>query len=214
MQKRTKMIVFDMDGVLVDIESSWGFIHKAFRVDGRNNLERYLQGEFDYEEFMRRDIELWGRVHISQIRSILDQVPLMKGAKVTTHELRESNYKTAIISSGLCTLAENLKKKLKIDYVCANSLLVNERGMLTGEGKAVVGLWDKAKVLHSLTKSLGITSEQCAVIGDSIYDVPLFKAAGFSIAFNSEDDKVRKNAIVSIDSKDLREILPYLVFPR
>ena len=43
MQKGLKMIVFDMDGVLVDIESSWEFVHKAFKVDGNENLEKYLQ---------------------------------------------------------------------------------------------------------------------------------------------------------------------------
>ena len=205
------MIVFDMDGVLVDIESSWDFVHKAFKVDGRNNLERYLRGAFDYKEFMRRDIKLWGCVHVSQIRSILDQAPLMKGAKETTYELKKSDYKTAIISSGLYILAETLKKKLEIDYVYANSLLVNESGILTGEGEPVVCLSDKVKILDGLAKDLGITSEQCSVVGDSIYDIPLFEAAGFSIAFNSRDEQVKKCADVSIASKDLREILPYFV---
>lgn len=198
-----------MDGVLVDIESSWEFVHEAFKVDGNENLEKYLQGAFDYREFMRRDIGLWGSVHINQIRNILNRVPLMKGAKEAIQSLKKFDYKTAIISSGLNVLARNLQKELEIDYVYANDLQINSQGILTGEGEEVVDLWNKVAVLYSLVKHLGITTKQCAVIGDSIYDVPLFKAAGFSIAFNPRDEKVKENATASIVQKDLREILQY-----
>jgi phosphoserine phosphatase len=204
------MIIFDMDGVLVDIKSSWEFVHKAFKADGNENLEKYLQGAFDYQEFMRRDIKLWGHVHINQIKSILNRAPLMSGAKETLLKLK-FHYRTAIISSGLSVLAKNLQKELEIDYVYANDLKVNRRGMLTGEGEEVVDLWNKVAVLYSLVKRLGMTTEQCAVIGDSIYDIPLFKAAGFSIAFNSGNERVKESATVSIEKKDLRKILRYFI---
>ena len=38
-----KMVVFDMDGVLVDIDSSWQLIHKAFNADNEENFQRYLE---------------------------------------------------------------------------------------------------------------------------------------------------------------------------
>lgn len=198
-----------MDGVLVDIESSWEFLHEAFKVDGSGNLERYLHGGITYKEFMRMDIELWGNVHVSKIRRIFEQVPLMKGVEETISELKRKDYKTAIISSGLYLLAANLGKRLGIDHVYANKLFVDERGMLTGEGEPVVCLWEKTKVLQNLVQMLRITTEQCAVIGDSIFDIPLFEVAGFSIAFNSEDNEVKRNADVTIKQRDLREILPY-----
>jgi len=209
MKKDIKVVVFDMDGVLVDIESSWDFVHKAFGIDGRENFERYLRGEFDYREFMRKDIGLWGRVHVDQIRKILDQVPFMKGSKVTIEILRNSGYKTAIISSGLSVLAEKLQRKLGLDYVFANDLLIDNEGFLTGEGNPVVGLWNKEKVLQRLLKILKMEPEQCAFMGDSIFDIPLFDTVGFSIAFNSRDERVMKSADISIESKDLRTILPH-----
>lgn len=206
-----RLIVFDMDGVLVDIESSWDFVHKAFGLDGRYNFERYLRGEFDYPEFLRKDIELWGNVHIDHIRRILDQVPLMKGAKSTIDTLSSNGYLTAIISSGLYILAEKLRKKLGIDYIFANDLVYDKNGMLTGEGIPNVSLWGKARVLHMLLKCLAITHDHCAVVGDSIFDVSLFDASGFSIAFNSSDQRVVSAANVSIQSNNLRDILPYFI---
>jgi phosphoserine phosphatase len=198
-----------MDGVLVDIESSWEFIHKAFRIDGRENFERYLRGEFDYREFMRKDIGLWGRVHVDQIRKILDQVPIMKGTEKTVSMLQNNGYITAIISSGLSILAEKLKRKFGLDYVFANNLIIDKKGFLTGEGNPLVELWNKKKVLQNLLKILEIKPNHCAVVGDSIFDVPLFDVVGFSIAFNSRDERVKKSADVSIESKDLRTILPH-----
>lgn len=211
MTKGIRLIVFDMDGVLVDTASSWDFVHKAFGLDGRYNFERYLRGEFDYSEFLRKDIKLWGNVHVDYIRRILDQVPLMKGAKSTIDRLRNNGYLTAIISSGLYILAKKLKKKLGIDYIFANKIVYDGEGMLTGEGVPNVSLWGKANVLGMLLKCLVITHEHCAVVGDSIFDVSLFDASGFSIAFNSSDQRVKSAAKVSIQSNDLRDILPYFI---
>jgi phosphoserine phosphatase len=209
LNKQIKIIVFDMDGVLVDIRSSWAIIHKAFNVDESEIFKRYLRGEFDYLEFMRRDIRIWGKVHESKIRNILYKVPLMIGAKYTFNVLNKRGFRTAIISSGISILAEKLQEKLGINYIFANELLKDEDGFLTGEGNPVVPLWEKGKVLQRLLSNLDINSDDCAVIGDSLFDIPLFDLAGFSVAFNSKDSRVKNIADVSIDSNDLREILPH-----
>ena len=119
-----------MDGVLVNIKSSWAFVHKAFNIDERVTFRRYLRGEFDYIEFMRKDIGFWGHVHVNKIRKILNQVPIMLGAEDTLEMLHKNGYLSAIISSGIGILAEKLKKKLGINYVFANELLKDKNGIL------------------------------------------------------------------------------------
>jgi phosphoserine phosphatase len=212
LKKKVKIIAFDMDGVLVKTKSSWTSVHKAFNIDERMTFRRYLRGEFDYEEFMRKDIGFWGHVHVNKIRELLDQVPIMSGAEDAFKILHENGYITAIISSGISILAEKLKKMLGIHHIFANDLLEDENGFLTGEGNPVVPLWEKAKVLYHLLKNLSVKPENCAVVGDSIFDIPLFDLAGFSIAFNSNDKRVNNIADVSIESEDLRDILPYFVY--
>lgn len=51
-----KMVVFDIDGVLVDIDSSWELINRKYNIDHTANLQRYISGNTSYEEFMRRVI--------------------------------------------------------------------------------------------------------------------------------------------------------------
>lgn len=205
-----KMAVFDMDGVLVDIDSSWQLIHRAFGTDNEENFQRHLRGEIDFKEFMRSDIRLWGRVKIEEIKSILDQAPIMPSVPNTMDELEKAGYKTGIISSGISLLADRVKKTFNLDYSYANRLLTDENGWLTGEGEEVVGLLNKDLVLRKLAEEAGISTKQCAVIGDSHFDISLFREAGLSIAFNAKDEAIEKAADLVIEGKDLCKALLWL----
>ncbi len=208
--KKMKMVVFDLDGVLVDIDSSWKMIHKAFGVDNEVNFQKHLKKEIDFEEFMRSDIRLWNKPKIDKIKKILNRAPLMSGAIETVKELKKAGYKIAIISSGISILAERVKEELGIDYAYSNKLLVGSDGRLTGEGVEEVSLLKKNIVLKKMSETEGIDSKQCVTIGDSKYDIPLFINSGLSIAFNPKDDLVREAADLVIEGTDLRKILPWL----
>jgi len=199
--RNIKLVVFDLDGVLVDTKSSWQTIHEAFGVDNEENFQRYLRDEISFKEFMRSDIRLWKNININKIKSILDQVPLIKGAKETINALKKAGYKTAIISSGISLLADRVKNELGIDQSFANELLVNKNGYLTGEGKENVELLKKVRTLQRLAAIEGIATQQCAVVGDSVFDIQLFKKAGFSIAFNTKDHRVKEAANLAIEGK-------------
>lgn len=205
-----KMVIFDLDGVLVDIDSSWKRIHEAFGVDNEVNFQKYLKGKINFKEFMRSDIILWNKPKKEQIAKILDKVPLMYGSKETVMKLKKNGYRIAIISSGISILADRVKEELGIDYSYANKLLIENDGRLIGEGEEVVTLINKDIILKRLAKAERITTNQCTVIGDSKFDISLFKNAGLSIAFNAKDDLVKETADIVIDGKDLRKILPWL----
>lgn len=207
---KLRMIVFDMDGVLVDVKSSWQFVHAAFGVDNGENVKQYVEGRMTYEELMKRDIALWGRVHIDKIRSILSNVQLMPGAAEAFAILKEACLKTALISAGVSVLAERLNAVLELDHVYANRLLTDRQGLLTGEGEGTVGLLNKLCVLKKLAALERVSLQECIVVGDSLYDVPMFREAGLSIAFNADDHSVEEAADFVVKRKDLREILPYL----
>jgi phosphoserine phosphatase len=196
-----------MDGVLVDIGSSWQFVHKRFNVDNRDNLKEFLNHRISYGEFMKKDIALWGTVNMETLKNILSEVPLMIGAELAVTQLRKEGYKTAIISAGISILAERIQQKLKIDHIYANKIIAHKNGVLTGE--EVVNPLNKIAVLRELASKEHMTLLNCAVIGDTIFDVSMFKAAGFSIAFNTKNEQVRQAADVVVEDKDLKEILPY-----
>lgn len=209
-----QMVIFDMDGVLVDIDSSWQVVHREFSVDNSKNVRRHQQGEITYAEFARSDISLWGRLHQDQIQEILATVPLMQGVKKTFTQLQRAGKATAIISSGLKPLANRLRTLYNIDYVYANELRTDAAGYLTGEGDSYITLDNKGEILTQLCTHTQIPPENCAVIGDSRCDLPLFHLAGLSIAFNANDVAIQHAADISIASSDLSDVLPWLLAER
>lgn len=207
--------MFDCDGVLADSGSSWEYVHQSFGVDNNASLAAYLRGEFDDFEFIRRDIRLWfglfGRVHISKIRGILDNVPIMPGAPEAVGELRKRGIKTAIVSAGLEPLVSRVAQTCGIDIKLSNGLVTDQDGFLTGEGIVQVPLGGKGQVVRELMARLGLRKDECAAIGDRVWDSMMFDEVGTKIAFNPADGEVGDSADVVVRKKDLREVLRYLL---
>lgn len=208
-------LAFDLDGVLVEGISSWMSVHEAFGVDNEAAHGAYMRGEIDDIQFMISDISLWTsskRVHIDEIRAILDEVAYVKGAEETVDRVRCMGYRTIIVSGGLDLLAERVARDLRMDHVLANGLETFETGYLTGRGILRVPLRNKAAPLLSLirreTHDFHLVS-----VGNSVVDVPMFKISDISIAFNPEDEQAAFSASLAVQSEDLTDILQYIPDP-
>jgi phosphoserine phosphatase len=212
--KTISLVIFDMDGVLIDMVSSWRYIHQHFGTSNQQSVTAYLRGEIDYPEFMRRDVALWKEngkpVAIGTISKILDELPMIPGATDCFQFLKQHHITTAIVSAGLDILAEKIARRLGIDYVFANSVKTDQSGRLTGEGVLRVELTHKDRNVKTLLKKLGLPVDACASVGNSCFDIPMFEACGLGIAFNPEDDCVKASADLVVEGKDLRELIPVL----
>lgn len=212
--KTIKLVLFDMDGVLIDVLSSWRYIHQRFGTSNRQSVTAYLNGEIDYAEFMRRDVALWKKngepVTKETIAKILFELPVITGAKECFLFLKTRHIKTAIVSAGLDILAGKIAEDLGINYVFANSVKTDATDRLTGEGILRVELTHKDKNVEQLRRKLGLPIEACAAVGNSCFDIPMFESCGLGIAFNPEDDCVRASADVIVEGKDLSKLIPAL----
>ena len=211
-KKNYKVIIFDMDGTLIEEVSSWNSIHKYFGVENSRDLKKYKEGKISYEEFMRRDINKWPKIHISKIEKIFlsSELKVVKGSKKAAQKLKERGYKIGLVSAGLDVLADKVGGYLGVDYILANGLKTDGEGNLTGEGVCRVELLKKDKVLVDLSKKLNIPLSKFAAVGDSEYDIPMLKMSGFGVAFNPRDEKIKKVADVVIEDNDIGQILAYL----
>ena len=208
---KARLVIFDMDGVLVDTESSWGWIHTYLGIDNSRVVKAYLQGEIDDGEFMNRDISQWISRGVDEkgLYEILGNVPLMPGARYCLNVLKNQAVATAIVSAGLDILALRIAKELGIDHVVANGIEVNG-GKLTGKGILRVSPREKDNPIIVLCKRLQIAPRNVVSIGNSHFDVQMFRVSGKGIAFNPLDYHTRDAADVVITQKDLRLILPHL----
>lgn len=211
------LVLFDMDGTLVE-GSSWEMLHEAHGVTNESNWLRYQRGELDDVEFMRSDIAMWhvgGReVHVDDLDRILaGGARTFRGAAEVVAGLKARGIATCILSGGVDLLALRVARELGIDMYVANGLRLKESGHLQGDGLVFVEVRDKGRVAREILKKLGVPSERAAAVGNSAYDVPMFRACSFGVAFNPSDHFVRRAARSVVEGPDMGPVLAALVGP-
>lgn len=210
--EKTKLVAFDMDGVIIDSISSWKYIHDYFNTSNDHSVDDYLKGKIDDLEFIKRDAMLWEEngklITKNKLRQIVSDVPLMKGAKGCINFLKEKGVKTAIVSAGLDVVADIVKEKLDIDYVFCNGVKEDKDGRLTAQGILEVKLMYKDKNILELSKTLDIPLEKIISVGNSCFDIPMLEVSGIGIAFNPDDDCVRESADYIVEVRDMSKLIP------
>jgi phosphoserine phosphatase len=209
-----RFVAFDMDGTLVDCESSWASVHAFFGERNDEGLRLFNTNQIDDVEFMRSDIRIWWKhrpeLTIDELEEILDEVPLMPGAETLVHGLHARGVRTAIISGGIDLLARRIADELGIDIALANGFRVDANGRLTGEGIVRVPIHEKEKVLEMLQGQLGIDPSETAAVGNSEIDVGMFRRSRVGVAFRPEDEEVRRGATTVVEESDLAKVLDVL----
>ncbi len=212
-----ELVCFDMDGVLIDVGSSWVMVHRHFGVENQAGLEAYLNGEFDDKEFIRRDVALWLEKKPQMLRADFEEIfetpPFMDGVEETLETLQAEGVEAAIVSGGVDVMAEAVAKRLGIHHVAANGFEYDAEGHMTGEGVVRTPLNDKALPVLEFARELDVPLERVLSIGNSLPDVSMFEVTGRSIAFHPEDDYTREHATWTIEDGPLTQMLPHVLRP-
>jgi HAD superfamily PSPase-like hydrolase len=201
-------VAFDMDGVLVDAVSSWGAVHRALGTDNRGAIADYLAGAIDDREFILRDVALWRSARPAfgpaDLAAILRSVPRMAGLVEAVAGLRGLGAECAVVTGGLRPLAEMVASEAGLSHLRANDVVFGPDGRLRDEAVVDVPLRDKEGVLAALQAELGVTPDETASVGDSAFDVGLFRRSRLSVAFNPIDAQARRAASSVVEGPDLR----------
>jgi phosphoserine phosphatase len=213
--KKLRLVVFDVDGTLMNVVSSWQFLHEKLGTwnKGKQHAEQFLRGTITYEEWARLDASLWKGLKLERVRQIVDSIPYTNGAKDVITFLRKNSFKVILLSAGLSLVTERIEREIGVDASLANDLQV-KNGFLTGEVKVNVSVDNKDVVLLHMLKKFNFETDECAAVGDDETLIPLFKKVNLSIAFNPRTEAVEEQADIVVKSDDLHEVLSYLLGKR
>ncbi len=198
------LTVFDMDGVFIEARSSWKLVHTVFGIDNSDIVEEYKNGKINDEEFLNKDIARWREKGVKKhdIEEIFANIPLTKGTEKCIKFFKEKG-KVAIISGGVDILAKRIAD-FGVDYVFANGILFKED--IPWKGILRVPLREKDKILKKLMNELNLEKEEVVVIGDTKYDIGMFRIAGRSIAFNPSSE-IEEHADIVVRERNLEELI-------
>jgi len=201
-----KLIAFDLDNVLIDGE----VIDEMAKVHGVESkiseiTRQAMEGELNFESALKKRVSLLKGASVDEITKVMNEIPLMKGAKETITHLKKNNYKIATITGSFETIAQRIKDELNFDYAFYNSLS-EENGILTGEVTGPLVKGHKSEILRKIMKIEKISSSECAAVGDGANDISMLEEAGLGVAFNAKP-VLKEIADVVVEKKDLRELM-------
>ena len=206
-----------MDGTLTKHSSVWWRLHQHFGTtdEGKLYYDQYFAGEINYDTWADLDAGLWKGESLEEVMKVVEATQLTLGAKEAIKTLKDHDLKTAILSGGLDVMANDIGRRVGIDYVLTNILRHKDR-ILTGEVENLVAWGGKADVVRQINKHFEIPLEKTAFVGDGRNDMSVFKVVGLSIAYNPEDQDVADAANFVVRDDDLRAILPHVIseFPQ
>lgn len=208
-----KLIAFDMDSTLINIEC----VDEIADAVGRKAevaaiTEAAMRGEIaDFKESLRRRVALLQGVTVADMEAVYrERLQLNPGAADLIAACKVAGLKVLLVSGGFTFFTERVCERLAIDFVRSNVLEVQD-GVLTG--RMVDQPWgdicdgaEKRRMLLQTCAQLGIEPRQAIAMGDGANDLPMMAEAGLSVAYHAKP-KVREQAMVAIDRGGLDRLL-------
>ena len=212
-----KLIAFDMDSTLINIECVDEIADTAGRKAEVSAItEAAMRGEIvDYKDSLRQRVQLLKGVTVAQMRGVLDErLQLNPGAAALVKACQVSGMKTLLVSGGFTFFTDAVRDRLAIDWTRSNVLEIHN-GALTGHmvdqdwGDICDGE-EKRKMLLQTCALMGISPSQAIAMGDGANDLPMMHEAGLSVAYRAKP-AVRAQAMVAINEGGLDRLLEVLV---
>jgi phosphoserine phosphatase len=206
-RKNKRLIFFDMDSTLVDMEITDEMARQAgvYREVSRIT-EKAMRGDFDFEESLIQRVALIKGLTVSELTEIRDNMRLSQGVEELTTTLRWLGYKLGVITGGFDFFSDYLKEKLGFDFAFANKLEI-KNGALTGRIVGpIIDAAQKARIVNKTSCDQGILLDQTVVVGDGANDALMLGQAGLGIAYNAKRG-VDRAANVSLGRSRLKNIL-------
>jgi phosphoserine phosphatase len=208
-----KLIAFDMDSTLINIEC----VDEIADAVGRKAevaaiTEAAMRGEItDFKDSLRRRLALLKGVTLQDMERVYtERLRINPGAAELIEACHRAGLKVLLVSGGFTFFANRVKATLGIDFARSNELELAHDALTGGLVEQVWGSIcdgaEKRRTLLEVASLLGIAPHQTIAMGDGANDLPMMGAAGLSVAYHAKP-AVRAQAMVAINQGGLDRLL-------
>ncbi len=208
-----KLIAFDMDSTLIDIECVDEIADAAGRgAEVATITEAAMRGEItDYRESLLRRLAMLEGVSVKHLEQVYrSRLHLNPGAAELVLACKAAGLKVLLVSGGFTFFSDRLRDRLALDFARSNKLeIVDDKltGHLLPQSWGDICDGDmKRQTLLRVCSLLGCEPSQAIAVGDGANDLEMMRVAGLSVAYRAKP-KVRAQAKVAIDMGGLNRVL-------
>jgi len=188
-------VIFDLDGTLTRVPSPWQYVHERLGVwesTACYHFEHWLSGKINYEDFCRRDTDLWNGRTVDEIYSYLDEILWNRHVPAVVEKLVTARIPSVIISSGFKYVASKIQEQCAWDplLIYANELIDGPMVRINVSGDLQSPISKKALAERALAM-VGSTMSNSLVVSDSTRDLEQLSDCGYKLHVVDEDDLLR-----------------------
>lgn len=185
---KIKLIIFDMDGTIVDVPYDWKKIKSDLNTGGKPILP-YIKGLKEPEKTKKWKV-------LEKYEQIATQrAELKDGIKDFLEFAQEQKIKTSLVTNNSRKNVVFLLEKFKLSF----DLVMSRES----------GLWKPSPdPFLEVLKRFDFCNTECCVVGDSFFDILAAEAAGIDKVFilGNKEEQIESDAADRVDSyKELKQ---------
>lgn len=207
---RICVVCFDLDGTLLPGTSVSLELARALgQFELLQDLEaKFRRGEIANAQIAEASAAAFAGISLAQVEAILAQIPLIGGVASTVAALKASGAHLLLSTVTWRFAARFYQRRLGFDEASGTEMSETD-GILGGVVTRHCAPTDKRDFVRKYCALHGVDMSQCAAVGDSLSDVPLFKTVGLAVALNGTPEAVAA-ARFALTTEDLTDLLPIL----